>query len=404
MIAAAVILLILRRPRRWPEAIWASAGALLFLLTGCISLPAGVTAVRRGTDVYLFLAGMMLLAELARQRGVFDWVAGLTARAAYGSPTRLFLYVYAAGILITVFLSNDATAVVLTPAVYAVVTRARARPMPYLFACAFVANAASFVLPISNPANLVVFGERLPPLLPWLRMFLAPSIGAVAATAAVLFAYSRGDLREPVEANPSVAALGSAGRRAAWGIVAAACVLVVASGFGLAPGLPTCLAALLAVGFSTGGAGVTNVFRGVAWSTIPLVAGLFVMVEALDRAGAYQLAASGLLRIGEMAPAAGMFAASTGIALLSNLINNLPSGLLTANALRDAVVTTPVRNALLVGIDLGPNLSVTGSLATILWLVALRREGIHVSAFRFLKAGALVTPPALALAVILLLV
>src|SRR5258708_31932065 len=119
-----------------------------------------------------FSPGMMVLAELARRENVFDWLAGLALRAASGSRARLFTLVYLVGIAVTTVLSNDATAVVLTPAVYAVMKRAKGDPLPYLFACAFIANPARFVLPISNPANLITFCNNLPPLLTWLRMFL----------------------------------------------------------------------------------------------------------------------------------------------------------------------------------------------------------------------------------------
>src|SRR5260370_1861579 len=113
---------------------------------------------------------MMVLAELARQHGVFDWLAALAARHARGSAERLFALVFGVGTMVTVFLSNDATAVVLTPAVYAVTKAAKAKPLPYLFACAFIANSASFVLPISNPANLGAFGGHLAPLSSRLRI------------------------------------------------------------------------------------------------------------------------------------------------------------------------------------------------------------------------------------------
>ena len=93
-----------------------------------------------------------------------------------------------------------------------------------------------------------------------------------------------------------------------------------------------------------------------------------------------------------------------GIALVSNLMNNLPSGLIIGAAVKAAGVTGPLRNAVLVGVDLGPNLSITGSLATILWLVAMRREGLEVGFWRFLKWGVLVMPPALALATLALLI
>ena len=133
-------------------------------------------AVAKGSDVYLFLIGMMLLSELAREQGVFDWVASVAVRGANGSCSRLFLLVYSVGTLVTIFMSNDATAVVLTPAILTAVRKAKVSPLPYLFVCALIANAASFVLPISNPANLVVMGVHMPPLAEWLRLFAVPSI------------------------------------------------------------------------------------------------------------------------------------------------------------------------------------------------------------------------------------
>ena len=156
---------VIARPFRWPEAIWAGAGALVLVGAGLVPPAEAWAGVLKGLDVYLFLLGMMLISELAREEGVFDWLAAVAVAGARGSPTRLFALVYAVGTLVTVFLSNDATAIVLTPAVYAATRAAGLRePLPYLFVCALIANAASFVLPISNPANLVVFGPAgLPP-------------------------------------------------------------------------------------------------------------------------------------------------------------------------------------------------------------------------------------------------
>ena len=182
LIAAGTIAGVLFRPKDWPEAVWACLGAFILVISGLLPLAQAGVAVSRGTDVYLFLTGMMLLSELARREGVFDWLASLAVTAAKGSRARLFGLVYLVGIGVTVFLSNDATAVVLTPAVYAAVQKARTKALPYLLICAFIANAASFVLPISNPANLVVYGKGLPPLMPWLRTFLLPSVFSIAAT------------------------------------------------------------------------------------------------------------------------------------------------------------------------------------------------------------------------------
>src|SRR6202012_4008770 len=119
---------------------------------------------------------------MAREEGVFDWAAGIAASHARHSASRLFLLVYLVGIAVTALLSNDATAVVLTPAVLAAVRTARVNPKPYLLACALIANAASFVFPISNPANLVVFGNKMPALAQWLEIFFLPSIASIVVT------------------------------------------------------------------------------------------------------------------------------------------------------------------------------------------------------------------------------
>ncbi len=197
------------RPWGLPEAVWAVAGAIALVALGLLPIGAAWTGIAKGLDVYLFLTGMMLIAELARREGLFDWLAGIAASHARGSARRLFALVYVVGILVTVFLSNDATAVVLTPAVYAVARAARAEPLPYLFVCAFIANAASFVLPISNPANLVVFGSHMPPLLQWLVRFGPPSLVSIAVTYVVLRWSQRAHLKEPTEANPHVPSLGT---------------------------------------------------------------------------------------------------------------------------------------------------------------------------------------------------
>jgi arsenical pump membrane protein len=149
------------RPFKLSEAIWAVSGAIVLVVFGLISFSDGLTGISKGTDVYLFLTGMMLLAETAREEKLFDWLAAHATKMAKGSATKMFLLIYLVGIVVTTFLSNDATAVVLTPAVAAAVKAAKVqKPLPYLLICAFIANAASFVLPISNPANLVIYGCR----------------------------------------------------------------------------------------------------------------------------------------------------------------------------------------------------------------------------------------------------
>ena len=389
------------RPFAWPEWVWAASGAALLVLLGLLPAAGALAGVRRGTDVYLFLAGMMLLAELAREAGLFGWLAARAAGLARGSATRLFTLVFIVAAIVTAVLSNDATAVVLTPAVAAMARAAGARqPLPYLLICAFVANAASFVLPISNPANLVIYGAHVPPLMQWLPRYALPSLASILATYAVLRWTQRDALRQDLPAEGPVPSLSAGGKAAAAGIGATAAVLLASSGFGIDLGLPTLLAGLATAVLVLLRSDVraATVLRNIAWGVLPLVAGLFVLVEALERTGVTRRLADLLHALVQHSVTEAGWAAGAVLAVGCNLVNNLPAGLVAARVAELADVPDRVRAAALIGVDLGPNLSVTGSLATILWLTALRREGLDVGAWAFLKLGALVMPPALLLA------
>jgi arsenical pump membrane protein len=398
-IAALATFGVIARPWNLPEFIWAVAGAVLLVLLQLLPWQQALAATAKGIDVYLFLTGMMLLAEIARKEGLFDWLAAQAVRHARGSAKRLFLIVYGVGTLVTVFLSNDATAVVLTPAVYAATRAAKVEPLPYLFICAFIANAASFVLPISNPANLVVFGAGMPALMPWLRTFGLPSIAAILATYAALRWTQRRFLVAKVADMVDDPSLSLGGKLAAAGIALTAVVLLGASALDWQLGLPTFIAGAMvtAMVLILGRQSPIPILKDVSWSVLPLVAGLFVLVEGLDRTGVLGSLAGFLHEAASQAPQTTSWAAATIVAIGSNLINNLPMGLIAATTSQAAQVSAHVTGAILIGVDLGPNLSVTGSLATILWLIALRREGENVLALQFLKIGLVVMPPALLL-------
>ncbi len=397
IISLASIICMLIRPRRIAEAYWICGGALILIAARLLSLRQAAHAVYEGIDVYLFLAGMMILAELAREEGVFEWVADAAARHARNSPSLLFLLIYVTGTIVTALLSNDATAVVLTPAVLAAVRRVNVEPRPYLLACALIANAASFVLPISNPANLVVFDRNMPPLAAWLHIFLLPSFASVLLTFFCLRWLSRGQLHGRLSPEEGQVSLTTEGKLALGSLIGAALVLVVASALGLPLGLPTCCAAVFAVLVVTwrNHAIPGQVVRGVSWSILPLVAGLFVIVQAMQNAGLLRLGLAGLRALGGTSAWAAKSAAAFSVALLSNGMNNLPVGLMAGGAIRYTSQTGLLAHTLLLGVDLGPNLSVTGSLATILWLIALRRENVEITAWEFFKVGAVVMPLAL---------
>lgn len=400
-IVALSILLMLLRPRGIAEVYWIGTGALLLILLRLIPLRLAGRAIAEGTDVYLFLIGMMLLSELARQHEVFDWLSASAICKAHHSKARLFTLVYGIGTLVTIFMSNDATAVVLTPAVLVAVRKAKVPPLPYLFACALIANAASFVLPISNPANLVVFhGGTMPPLGRWLLAFGLPSLLSIAATYAVLRFLFRKDLCGTFNEEPEAQPLKPEGKLVLAGLAMMIVTLLVTLALKRDLGLPTCLAALLitaAVSIKS----QTNplkLAREISWSTLALVAGLFILVDAVESVGALTLTSRWFVMAEYLPSAAAALVLGFGVGIANNLVNNLPLGLVAGGTLQAVHATGLLQNVVLIGIDLGPNLSITGSLATILWLLALRKEKLNVKFWDFLKVGIVAMPAALLLA------
>jgi len=389
---------VILRPFKITEAIYAVTGAILLLAFQLIRPGDAWLGVVKGLDVYLFLIGMMLLAETAREEKLFDWLAAHATVMAKGSANRLFLLIYLVGVVVTIFLSNDATAVVLTPAVAAAVKAAKVeKPLPYLLICAFIANAASFVLPISNPANLVIYGNHMPALLHWLGQYGLPSVCAIVVTYFALHFTQRSCFKAKIEADITIPNLPQGGKTALIGIAITAVVLLTASAFGFQLGLPTAITGIVTSGIViiSSKKNPLVVIRGVSWAVLPLVAGLFVIVEALNKTGLIQHLTSMLNHGISQSITGTVWIGAGATALVCNLMNNLPVGLIAGNVINVGHAPEIVKSAVLIGVDLGPNLSITGSLATILWLVALRREGQTISAWAFLKLGSIVMTLAL---------
>ncbi len=392
------------RPFRVNEAWWACGGALLLVLLHALSPQQAGGALARGIDVYLFLSGMMALAEFAREEGAFDWLAALTVRAAGGSRPKLLALVYGAGIVTTAFLSNDATIVVLTPAVLAALAHAEIADgpaLPYVFACALVANAASTLLPIANPSNLLFFADGMPPLGAWLASFALASVAAVALTYGALALVFRRDLRAPFAVGDDSPPRPRALAFAVLGVSALALVLTASRSGPLgAVTFALGLAAALLAATRERGAPLA-IARSVAWPVVALTAGLFVLVEALDVAGAASFPRALFAWAAHQAEPLAKLGIAFAAATASNAVNNLPVGLELGKYVGAAHPPAQLSAAALMGVNVGPNFSANGSLATVLWLAILRRANVAVSPLTFAAVGLATTPLALIAAALL---
>jgi arsenical pump membrane protein len=386
IIAVGAMVLVGLRPKGIPEWLWAIAGAILLLVLGFEPLISAARAIGDQWNVLLFILGLMGISAAAECSGLFEWIADVVLALANGSRRRLFIAIFLAGGLLTVLLSNDATAIVFTPVVYRAVAKRGIDALPYLYACTFVADTASFGLPFSNPANLLVL--RQPELLPYALHLGPPMLAALAINLAVFLWLFRRDIRGRYRVQ-APAAITPRGKRALIAMLAVAVAYVGALLAGWPLG-PVALGGALVV-LAAGAVDPGQAAERIGWSTFVLLAGLFVLLDAVTRAGLVGWALTGLHDAARDGPLATIAAAAFGTAVASNILNNLPvaiiSGTLAAHA-----GSGPLRYAFIAGVDLGPNLTTTGSLATILWLAVLRERGLEVSPLEYLRLGLSVVP------------
>lgn len=405
-LAAAILVvalaLIVTRPWRISEAWWAAGGATLMILTGAITPQAAGLAVVHEWNLFLFFAGLMVAAAVADMARFFDWAAALATAAGAGSGRRLLLSVLMLSAIVTTFLSNDAAVIILTPVVYGIITRLRLRVMPYLFAVSLMANAASMTLPISNPINVLTGDRTQASLSVYEQHLLLPSLVSIAITAGVLLAIFWRSVGHGFAFDWRTAvSTASVDRRFFIPVVIVLAALAVAYIVGSALLLPLGVvaaagaAALVAVAVARHRLSRGHLRAHVSPAVFVYLAGLFVMVHGAQDAGITTALVSSAAAAAQDAPRA-VVAGLLGSAALSNLVNNLPGVLVFISGAQAGGVRAglqlPFLFGALAGADLGPNLTPVGSLSTMLWLVIVRRSGVDVSAFDFLRLGAVVAP------------
>ena len=398
----AVMALAISRPRGLNEAWPAAGGAAALLALGLLSPTDLVGAARETAGVLLFLLGMMVLSGVLEMAGIFSWAASYAARMSGGSGRRLLVNVFALGAIVTALLSLDVTVIVLTPIVYATVVALRVDPLPYLYACTFVANTGSLVFPMSNLTNLLVVDRLGLPFWRYSLTMAIPNLVAVAANTGIFLWLFRDRLpRRLPGAKPavSIATSGPFFRiSVAVFLVVLACLFL--AGLAERPLWPVALiggAALAYVARTVGGKHPRMIAAGVSWSLFPFVVGMAAVVRGIEHAGLTE--GLGRLILGHAGQTVGAVVTTGAVAALgANLFNNIPMALVMLVVLGRV---PPARlellaAATLVGVNIGPALTTVGSLATMLWLSFTRRQGVEVSALEYLRTSVLTVPVVLA--------
>lgn len=412
LVFVATLVLVIVRPMGLPE--WASAlaGGGAMLLLGIVPVGQGAGVLTSNLNVFGFFLGLMTISALAETAGFFDALARLAARLSGNSSSRLMLNVMLIGVLITTFLTNDATALILTPLVYALVVRLRLEPLPFMFGCTFIADTASFVLPVSNPINVLVLTAFPRDLWSYLGHLLLPAILVIAANIGLFLWIFRRDLRRRFDPALLAAAPDTVRGRyflfVVWSLggIASAYVLASALRWPIAFIALAGSAWLLAGGLLARRVVWNKLAREISWPIFGFIAGMLLLVQGVDNLcltagfGRWLVGLSGGHTVG--ASVSSVLGAAVG----SNAINNVPMALVLISSIQAAAPTGHLQDVFvygtIVGADLGPNITTVGSLATMLWLIILRRRGVEVSPLDYFRLGIAVTPILLALSIVAL--
>ncbi len=376
LITGLVLIGIMLRPWKTNEAIIALVGGGLLLLLGLIT-PANATV------------------------GFFDWLAAWAARLSGNSTRRLFLNTFLLGSLISLFFSNDATALILTPIIYSLTTRLRLPVLPYLFACTFIADTASFLLPVSNPINIIVLSTFPLDLWTFLRLLFLPSMVVISINIGVFLLLYRRQLHGRFDSKRLPSATESIKHQGFFRYTCVVLLLVaIAYVTAAALRLPLSLVAMagaLALLFGARYWKLSTLHetgKQISWSIFGFIAGMFIIVQAVESTGLTAQFGQLLLRLSGGTSLGAVLVGTGGAALGTNLINNVPMAVVLTSSLH-SLKSAPLAvqhgfiAATIFGCDLGPNVT---TLATVLWLLILRRRNLEVSGLDYFKVGVVVTP------------
>lgn len=386
------------RPWGWPEAAVAVPAALITVATGAISVPHALDEAAQLAPVIWFLAAVLVLAQLCDDEGLFRACGTWLAQLAAGRPQRLLAGVFVLASVITAVLSLDATVVLLTPVVFATAAQAGVRPKPPVYVCTHLSNTASTLLPVSNLTNLLAFAASGLTFTRFAALMAAPWLVAILAEYVVFRRFFAADLKVSAEtARPA------GPRQVPWfalgTVVATLAGFVVTSAVGVDPAWAATAGAVVLAVWSLARKNTSGkaIVRSISLPFLAFVLALGVIVRAVvdnglgDALGRIVPDHSGLLALLAIAGLA---------ALLANLINNLPAVLvllpLAVPAGTGAVL------AVLLGVNIGPNLTYAGSLATLLWRRIAHQHDHDVGLGEFTRLGLLTVPASLILAVVAL--